>query len=293
MLSHHILRAAPKLFGRSGGFASVLPHLRAYSAGGDSLVLCNVDEKGVATVKLNRPPVNSLSLELLTDLSITLDKLENEKKCQGIILTSGKDGVFCAGLDIMEMYQPQEARLREFWKTLQEVWMKLYGARHATVAAINGHSPAGGCLLSLCCDHRIMANGKFSIGLNETKLGIVAPFWFVDSMVNTVGRRATERALQLGEMYSSDQALRMGMVDKLVDMGEVQAEAQQEIKQWIKIPGAARVLSKMAMRAPTVQKLQMKQQEDINNFVNFAMKDSVQKSLGMYLDALKNKSSKK
>ena len=81
--------------------------------------------------------MNSLSLELLTELSITLDKLENDKKVQGIILTSGKDGIFSAGLDIMEMYQPQEARLREFWKTLQNVWMKLYGARHATVAAIN------------------------------------------------------------------------------------------------------------------------------------------------------------
>jgi enoyl-CoA hydratase/carnithine racemase len=52
-----------------------------------------------------------------------------------------------------------------------------YGSPLATVAAIDGHAPAGGCLLSASCDERVMASGNFGIGLNETQLGIVAPFW--------------------------------------------------------------------------------------------------------------------
>ena len=76
-------------------------------------------------------------------------------------------------------------------------------------------SPAGGCLLSLCCDYRVMQGPKFTIGLNETLLGIVAPFWFKDTMLNTVGQRHTELALQLGTLFTADQALSIGLVDKV------------------------------------------------------------------------------
>ncbi|XP_056275714.1 enoyl-CoA delta isomerase 1, mitochondrial-like [Pseudoliparis swirei] len=58
------------------------------------------------------------------------------------------------------------------------MWLKLYGSSMVTIAAINGSSPAGGCLMSMTCDYRIMAdNPRHSVGLNETQLGIVAPFW--------------------------------------------------------------------------------------------------------------------
>lgn len=76
----------------------------------------------------------------------------------------------------MEMYKPDVARAKQFWSTLQDVWLKLYGSSFPTAVAINGHSPAGGCLLSLCTEYRVMCK-NFTIGLNETRLGIVAPTW--------------------------------------------------------------------------------------------------------------------
>ena len=60
-----------------------------------------------------------------------------------------------------------------------------------------------------------MQGPKFTIGLNETLLGIVAPFWFKDTMLNTVGQRQTELALQLGTLFTADQALGIGLVDKV------------------------------------------------------------------------------
>ncbi|CAG02071.1 unnamed protein product, partial [Tetraodon nigroviridis] len=131
-----------------------------------------------------------------------------DKSCRGIILTSGQPKVFSAGLDIMEMYGKSPEHCGEFWRAVQEIWLKLYGSNMVVIAAINGSSPAGGCLLSLTCDYRIMAdNPRYSIGLNETQLGIVAPFWFRDTMMNTVGHRSTEIALQLGQLYSPAEAL--------------------------------------------------------------------------------------
>lgn len=124
------------------------------------LVLVDINDKtGFATVSMNSLPVNSLSLPLLTALSSSLDAL-NKDNPRGMILTSVRPKsytslsrnliifafkaaktVFSAGIDINEMYKPDPVRVREFWLTLQECWIKLYGSSYPTAAAINGHSP--------------------------------------------------------------------------------------------------------------------------------------------------------
>lgn len=110
-------------------FSSVIRAGRASLQANKSLVRCcssagklvDVEinpQSGIATVTMNRPPVNSLNLELLTDL---LDAMSSVKKnkCLGMVLTSSSNSVFSAGLDIMEMYKPNEERLKNFWHTLQ------------------------------------------------------------------------------------------------------------------------------------------------------------------------------
>ncbi len=72
--------------------------------------------------------MNSLNLELLTALAIQLDKFEQSKDLNGVILTSNVANIFSGGLDIMEMYKCKPERAREFWQTLQDVWLKLYGS---------------------------------------------------------------------------------------------------------------------------------------------------------------------
>ena len=114
---------------------------------------------GYAVVSMNNPPVNSLSLEMIQSMSAALADLE-KKKCKGFILTSvineylidsigfkiklfylfnqSSPTVFCAGLDIREMYKPKDDRLKTFWTSLQSLWMQLYGSKMASVALING-----------------------------------------------------------------------------------------------------------------------------------------------------------
>lgn len=244
-------------------------------------------------MSMQSPPVNSLSLEFLTELCIAVEKLEMDKSCRGIILTSGQPKVFSAGLDIMEMYGKSPEHCGEFWRAVQEIWLKLYSSNMVVIAAINGSSPAAGCMLAITCDYRIMVdNPRYSIGLNETQLGIVAPFWFRDTMVNTVGHRTTEIALQLGQLYSSAEALEIGLVDKLVPEDQVIATATQTMTKWLAIPDHARQLTKSLMRKQTIDKLMSNRESDTQNFVNFITKDSIQKSLGMYLAMLKKKKSK-
>ncbi|XP_005391491.1 PREDICTED: enoyl-CoA delta isomerase 1, mitochondrial [Chinchilla lanigera] len=245
---------------------------------------------GIATIKLKNPPVNSLSLEFLTELIICLEKLENDKTFRGIILTSDCPGIFSAGLDLREMCGKNPAHYAEYWRAVQEIWLKLYLSNMVLVAAINGASPAGGCLMALTCDYRVLAdNPRYRIGLNETLLGIIAPFWFKDNLVNTIGHRAADRALQLGLLFPPTEALQVGMVDQVVPEDQIHSTALSVMSQWLAIPDHARQLTKSMMRKATADHLIKQREADIQNFVSFISKDSIQKSLQVYLEKLKQK----
>ncbi|XP_057366646.1 enoyl-CoA delta isomerase 1, mitochondrial-like [Daphnia carinata] len=267
---------------------SITPRMQSTSASISSLV--HLEEKqGYTVISMQKNPVNSLSLEMIQALSESLSELE-KNKCKGFILTSACPGIFSAGLDIREIYQPTEGRLKEFWSSLQTLWLQLYGSKMASVALINGHAPAGGCLLAVGCDSRVMVNGKSKIGLNETRLGIVAPFWFKDAFVNTIGVRQSERALQLGSLFSPEEAFKIGLVDRVLpDMESATAAAESELKEFLQIPAMARYLSKMRIREAPLKGLLENRETDLNTFVHFATTDAVQKGLGIYLQSLAKK----
>lgn len=247
-------------------------------------------EDKYAVVRLNRPPVNSLNTELIRQLTQTIKSLEQDPSCRGFILGSTSKKVFCAGLDISEMYKPTGASLETFWTALQELFLTLYPSPLISIAAIEGHSPAGGCLLALCCDERIMTSTQGVIGLNETRLGIVAPFWFQDALINTIGHRQSEKMLGLGLQYDGKRAKELNLVDESLPTQEVMDKAHERMKEWLLIPQAARQLTKQALRHQVVDKLKKQQQHDLEAFQNLVLAPKTQANLEKYLLQLKSKS---
>ena len=153
----------------------------------NDLVITTVNESsGIAMLTMNRPPANSLSLEMNNALCNSIKTMETNPKIQSVILSSSNPKIFSAGLDVSELINPNPDRLPQFWNSLQQLYLDMYGSRLAIVAAIQGHAPAAGCFLAMACDYRIMSAGdmgdggnsdmmkKFvpTIGLNETQLGI-------------------------------------------------------------------------------------------------------------------------
>jgi len=196
--------------------------------------------------------------------------------------------IFSAGLDITEMHNPDPKRLGEFWSSVQQMYMDMYGSRLATVAAISGHSPAGGCIVSICCDYRIMIqDDSFKIGLNETQLGIRAPYWLADMYGQTIGTRQSEMHLALGTLFSPSKAHAVGLVDELST--NVRERAQDEAAKWAKIPASGRYATKQMVRQRFIDELLRRRQEDIDDFVNFVLRDDIQASIDGYLKALKKK----
>lgn len=144
----------------------------------------------------------------------------------------------------------------------------------------------------MSCDYRIMANNeKFKTGLNETKLGLRAPYWLAELFRRTVGFREAELGLAVGKMYSPQEALSVNLVDEIIDSDKVMERSIEVANEWAKIPGFARYGSKLTLRKPYIDDLKEKKQKDLDDFVNFVTNDMVQKALDGYMQQL-SKSSK-
>ena len=98
----------------------------------------------IAIVKISNPPVNVLNRHVLEFLKDTFDSLKCKPDIDGIILTAERDGIFSAGLDLLEFSHGSEKDGREYWRMVQDMWLSLYMCPLPVIAAINGSSPAGG-----------------------------------------------------------------------------------------------------------------------------------------------------
>ena len=244
---------------------------------------------------LNRPPVNAMNTALLTDIADAIKKVEKDKSKQGWgLVIAAENGstssTFSAGLDLSEMYNKSEPQLAEFWGAVQEIWLTLYGSKLATVAAVNGHSPAGGCLVAMSCDYRVAASDqpKARVGLNEAKFGLVAPNWFGTTLQAAVGMRQADKMLQLGELISFEDAKRFGLFDELVPRSEVLSTGIARAEQWASNgPAEARFASKMIQRQHYLDELKNNRKADIKVFVDRVNNKTMQDNIGKYLASLK------
>jgi enoyl-CoA hydratase/carnithine racemase len=195
----------------------------------------------IREIRLARPPVNALNTELCRALIAALNSAMGEGVL-GIVL-SGNEKIFSAGMDVPYLMSVGEDRhaLMDSWQAFFGAARTLAESRIPVVAAISGHAPAGGCVLALCCDYRIMARSvdparPFAIGLNETQVGLVVPEGIQRLLRRVVGTYRAERLLVAGEMVPAERALEIGLVDELVDQSEVAARAVTWLQDLIRLP---------------------------------------------------------
>ena len=211
---------------------------------------------GIVELKLARPPVNALDPGLCRDLRSALDAAVIAE-ARGIVLSGGPK-VFSAGLDV-----PYLLGLGDDREALTSAWQSFFAAARAlaacpvpVVAAVAGHAPAGGCVLALCCDYRVMAAGDFRIGLNETQVGLVAPEGVQRLLRRVVGPNRAEHLLVMGEMVEAERALRIGLVDELADIDQVGGRAHEWLRQLLALPHDAMSQTRRIARADLVEAMQ-------------------------------------
>ncbi len=201
----------------------------------------------VAEIQLARPPANALDLGLLQALQKAIaDAVANGSK--GIVL-SGATGMFCAGVDVPALLGKDRDTVREFWRALYRTCSAIATAPVPVVAAITGHSPAGGAVLALFCDYRVMAEGPYKIGLNEVQVGLTVPEPIQMALRRVVGAYVAERLLVSGRMLDAGGALAAGLVDELTGVDQVTTRALHWLHQLLALPSRAMLSTRQIARA--------------------------------------------
>lgn len=210
-----------------------------------SLDIVDLDA-GIRVLRLAHPPVNALGPLLVTRLREALDAAVVDK-VQALVLAGGPK-VFSAGLDVPTLLSLSRDDMLAFWRDFLGIAARLSRSPMPVAAAIDGHSPAGGAVVALFCDIRIMARGPFRIGLNEVQVGLPVPATIQAVLRRQVGPRAAERLLVTGEMVDAERALQLGFVDQLCEPGQAQTDAVQWCRGLLALPRRAMLATREEAR---------------------------------------------
>ena len=188
-----------------------------------------------AIVQLSNGKVNVINTPLVKDLKATFEALDKDKNIKGVIL-SGRPHAFSAGLDIVSLagYSPEE--MIEFWENYMYTMQAMVKFSKPLVCAITGFAPAGGTILALCSDYRIMGKGeKHVIGMPEFELNLQIPQMLCDVYAYYLGEVKAWQSIQKAKLFNSDEALIVGLVDESVEVEEVLPRAERHLKKQIQV----------------------------------------------------------
>jgi enoyl-CoA hydratase/carnithine racemase len=221
----------------------------------ESTLVERVEHGPIRELKLARGPVNALNPALCGALSAALAEAARDG-VQALVLSGGPK-VFSAGLDVPYLLSlgDDRAALTTAWESFFDAARALAAFPSPVAAAIAGHAPAGGCVLALCCDYRVMASGPFRIGLNETQVGLVAPEGIQHLLRRVVGSHRAERLLVAGELVEAERAHAIGLVDELTDIDEVSIRARVWLEGLLLLPREPVLRTRAIARADVIAAL--------------------------------------
>jgi 3,2-trans-enoyl-CoA isomerase len=205
----------------------------------------------IVEIRLARPPVNALDLGMVRALHQAIAGAPAHG-ARGIVL-SGTQGMFSAGVDVAALLGLDRDGVIAYWRAFFALCGAIARSPVPIVAAITGHCPAGGAVLALFSDYRIMAHGAYRIGLNEVQVGLTVPEPIQMVLRRTIGTYRAERLLVAGAMLDADQALAAGFVDELVGLEQVTPRALHWLRELLALPRHAMSATRAIARADLIE----------------------------------------
>ena len=247
-----------------------------------------IHHDSIAEIRLARPPVNALDPALVDVLLDAFQTLPGHG-ARAIVL-SGAPGRFSGGLDVPALLALDRAQMRVFWQQFTALLGAIGRCPVPTVAALTGHSPAGGAVLAIHMDYRVMARGPYKIGLNEVAVGLSVPEGIQFALRRLIGTHRAERLMVAGAMVESEQALTLGLVDELVDIDHVVTRALDWCRKHIALPPEALAETRRTARADLHAALDAAQAQADDSFMDRWFSEETQRTLQALVAQLKKRS---
>ena len=189
----------------------------------------------LATVTLDHGKVNAIDATLSRDLQRVFATLGEDERVGGVVL-AGRPHCFCAGLNVVALATADAKGLREFFRTYLAALQTMVRFDKPLVAAVTGFAPAGGTILALTADYRVMARGeKHTVGMNEFNMSLQIPRMMADIYAWYLGEPAAWADVQSARMYDAPAALVHGLVDAVAEVDAVIPQAEAYCRQLMRV----------------------------------------------------------
>lgn len=209
----------------------------------------------VAIVRIQRGKGNSLSPTLIEELLDAVRAPPVAESARALVIT-GEGKFFSTGLDLVELAKLDRAGMLLFLDRLQGLLATLYVFGRPVVAAVNGHAVAGGCLLALCADWRVLARGEARMGLTEIALGLPLPQAGLEiTRQHFANGAAYAEVVYGGQTHGSDDALRLGLAEEAIEPARVVERAIERARSFARHPSVAFHHMKAAVRDPVLLRI--------------------------------------
>jgi len=247
-----------------------------------------LEHGAVCEIRFAHPPVNAMSPDFIVGLT---DALNAKSKDYRAIVLSGQPGMFSAGLDIITLSKLDRPGANRFWEKFFELLRTIGACPVPLASAITGHSPAGGAVMAIHGDYRVMSRGEFGIGLNEVQVGLVVPPHIQRVLVRLVGTYRAERLLVAGALLTPQDALAVGLVDALEDGYDATiAHAVEWCSRHTALPPGAMSKTRGIIRQDLAHNYDDLGPADLESFSDVWFSDETQQVIGRVLEKLAKKS---
>ncbi|MBL0214149.1 MAG: crotonase/enoyl-CoA hydratase family protein [Myxococcales bacterium] len=222
-----------------------------------------LDQK-VAVIRMDDGKANALSVAMIDGLLAALTRAEDE--ASAIVLT-GRADRFCAGFDLRVMMSgPEQAKA--LLGRGSELLLRLFGATVPLVIACSGHALAGGALVVLTGDSRLGAQGAFKLGLNEVQIGLPVPVLAMEFARSRLTPAELTRATLLAQIYTPDEAVRAGYLDRVVESDQLLDRAMDEATRLAALARSAFKATKLRLRGGVIADIKARMEEDMRTLMN-------------------------
>lgn len=247
-----------------------------------------IEHGAVRELRLDRPPVNALSPELIVALKAGI-----ETACQeGVraLILSGSPGRFSGGLDVPLLLSLDRPSMAALWRDFYALLGAIAKSPIPIVAAVTGHAPAGGTVLALYCDWRVMAEGDYKIGLNEVQVGIPIPPVILAGARRLIGPRLAERLTVSGALVSPRDALELGLVDELAPAEKTVNQALEWCRRTLALPRVAMSSTRRLARADLAAIFEADLEPELRHVIATWWSSETQETLRSLVERLAKKS---
>jgi enoyl-CoA hydratase/carnithine racemase len=221
----------------------------------------------IATATLSRGKVNALNEPMVEELTKSFEDLAIDNAVKSIIFT-GTGKFFSFGFDVPEFLSYPKDDFVRYLEKFTNLYTDVFLFPKPIVAALNGHTIAGGCMLATACDFRLMVTGKARISLNEITFNSAVLAGSVEMLRYCVGSGNAQSILYSGAMYSAEQAFELGLVDQVSSEDALAEDARKVAQELAQKDSSAFRCTKHLLRKPVAEEMIRREKDAILEFVD-------------------------